>query len=89
MSHCGAIGTILGQAIVSSSANTDFCGIAGGSNAGFESLFCAGTCEVVGVGGVRAIPSSHIAELERELGAQTLARRVPWQPRPLESTLMS
>lgn len=35
--------------MVSSLENTRFCGIAGGGNAGFERLFCAGTCEVEGL----------------------------------------
>lgn len=67
------IGTILGQAIISSLENSDFCGIAGGGNAAFELLVCAGTCEVVGVGGGRAIPPSHVVGLGRQFGARTLA----------------
>lgn len=43
------------------SNNTHFCCIAGGGNASFESLLHVRTCEVIGVGGVRAISSLHIA----------------------------
>lgn len=78
----GVIGTILGRAIISSLENTEFCSIAGGSNAIFESLCCAGTGEVVGVGGVRAIPSSPVTAAPSPMATSTFRKRF----NPLGST---